>query len=114
MRKLLIANRGEIAVRVVRAARELGISTVAVCSEADVRRRARAVRRRARRASAPHRPAESYLDVDAVVAAAKEREADAVHPGYGFLSENADFAERVVEAGHDLGRSLTRGHPADG
>jgi acetyl-CoA carboxylase biotin carboxylase subunit len=98
MRKLLIANRGEIAIRVIRAARELDIPTVAVCSEADVE----ALHTRAadeRVVIGPAAAARSYLDIDAVLAAAVETGADAVHPGYGFLSERADFAERLDQAG---------------
>ena len=98
MQKLLIANRGEIAVRVARAARELGIATVAVCSEADTE--AVHVRYADEHVVIGLAPAgQSYLNVDALVAAAKEKVADAVHPGYGFLSENADFAERVIGEG---------------
>lgn len=98
MRRLLIANRGEIAIRVIRAARELGIQSVAACSEADLG--ALHVRLAdAHVVVGPPPAAKSYLDVDALLAAAAQVEADAVHPGYGFLSENATFARRVAEAG---------------
>ncbi|MCW5944066.1 MAG: ATP-grasp domain-containing protein [Fimbriimonadaceae bacterium] len=98
MRKLLVANRGEIAVRVLRAAREMGIRTVAVYSDADLH--------------APHalladeavylgasEPLESYLRADKILDAARRTGADAIHPGYGFLAESADFAEACAEAG---------------
>ncbi|MFW9928832.1 MAG: acetyl/propionyl/methylcrotonyl-CoA carboxylase subunit alpha [Candidatus Thorarchaeota archaeon] len=94
--KILIANRGEISIRISQAAQELGIKTVAVYSDADK--------------SAPHvfaadeayalggeTPKESYLDIDKIIKAAKETGAQAIHPGYGFLSERADFAERCLE-----------------
>ena len=98
MRKLLIANRGEIACRIARAAKALGIATVAVYSEADstalhVTAADEAV------AIGPSKPALSYLRVDAIVDAARQTGADAVHPGYGFLAENAGFAEAVEAAG---------------
>ena len=92
IRKLLIANRGEIAVRVIRAAQELGIKTVAVFSEAD--REALFVRYADQAVCiGPPPPSESYLFYQNILAAAKSTGADAIHPGYGFLSENAFFAE---------------------
>jgi geranyl-CoA carboxylase alpha subunit len=98
LNRLLIANRGEIAVRIARTARRMGIATIAVCSEAD--------------RTSPHvgacdehvpiggtLPAESYLVVEKILAAARASGAQAIHPGYGFLSENAGFAAAVTEAG---------------
>src|ERR1700758_1961223 len=98
MDSLLIANRGEIARRIIRTARRLGVRTIAVYSEAD--------------AGAPHvaeadeaapigpPPArDSYLKADGILEAARRSGAEAIHPGYGFLSENADFADAVVAAG---------------
>ncbi len=95
---LLIANRGEIARRIMRTARRMGLATVAVYSDADVgaahvREADRAVR------IGPAPAAESYLVGERIIAAAKDTGADAIHPGYGFLSENADFAEAVRAAG---------------
>src|SRR5712692_3780779 len=96
--KLLIANRGEIAVRIIRAARELGIKTVQVMSEADRDMLAVRVADEAI-AIGPPPAAKSYLNQNAIVAAAAAPGADAIHPGYGFLSENAEFAEAVERAG---------------
>lgn len=98
IKRLLIANRGEIACRVIRTAESMGIETVAVCSEADARAQHVKLADQAVCIGAP--PAtESYLNIDAIVDAAKATGADAVHPGYGFLSENAAFAQAVADAG---------------
>jgi 3-methylcrotonyl-CoA carboxylase alpha subunit len=96
--KILIANRGEIACRVIRTARRMGIATVAVYSEADAGALHITIADEARLIGPP--PArESYLKGDAILAAAKDTGAQAIHPGYGFLSENADFAEACAAAG---------------
>ena len=97
-RRILIANRGEIALRVIRSAREMGIETVAVYSDGD----ARALHTRMAHAAVAlngRTPGQSYLDMDKILRAARENGAEAIHPGYGFLSENALFARRVTEAG---------------
>jgi len=98
LQRLLIANRGEIACRIARTARRLGIHTIAVCSEADaaalhVRSCDEAI------VIGGHTPAESYLRADRILEAARAGAADAIHPGYGFLSENADFAQACADAG---------------
>ncbi len=98
IRKLLIANRGEIAVRVIRAARELGIRTVQAHSTADATSLAVQLADEAV-AIGPPQATKSYLNIDAVLAAARQTGCDAIHPGYGFLSENAAFAEAVETAG---------------
>src|SRR5512147_506171 len=98
IRKILIANRGEVAVRIMRACQELSIHTVAVYSEAD----AQAMHVRLADEAypiGPPPPAESYLRGDKIIAAAKAAGAQAIYPGFGFLSENADFADAVREAG---------------
>src|SRR5436853_640428 len=94
---LLIANRGEIAVRIARASADLGLRSVAVYSEDD----AQSLHTRAADAAQPlpGRGPRAYLDGDAVIAAARETGCDAIHPGYGFLAERADFAERCAAAG---------------
>ncbi|HRK45750.1 MAG TPA: biotin carboxylase N-terminal domain-containing protein, partial [Nocardioides sp.] len=96
--RLLVANRAEIASRVFRTCRQLGISTVAIHSDADaglpyVREADLAVH------LPGNTPAETYLDIAAVLAAARATGADAIHPGYGFLSEHAGFARAVIDAG---------------
>jgi acetyl-CoA/propionyl-CoA carboxylase, biotin carboxylase, biotin carboxyl carrier protein len=96
--KILIANRGEIAVRIARTCRDLGVRTVAVCSDADARSRHRAVADEAV-ALPGSAPADTYLNAGALIRAALDTGAPAVHPGYGFLSESADFAAAVSDAG---------------
>src|SRR5688572_30538056 len=91
IKKVLIANRGEIAVRVIRGAREMGIRTVAVYSDADRHAMHVALADEAVCLGAPE-PSESYLNLDKVIGAAEETGADAIHPGYGFLSERAEFS----------------------
>jgi len=97
-RRILIANRGEIALRVIRTARELGIECVTVFSEAD----RDALHTRMGHVAVPlggRLPSESYLVGEKILEAAKATGAEAIHPGYGFLSENAAFARAVAEAG---------------
>lgn len=96
--KILIANRGEIALRIQRACREMGIKTVAVHSEADAD--AKYVKLADESVCiGPAPSAQSYLNIPAIISAAEVTDAEAIHPGYGFLSENADFAERVEKSG---------------
>src|ERR1700741_4292668 len=96
--KILIANRGEIALRIQRACRELGIRTVVVHSEADTD--AKYVKLAAESVCIGPAPSkDSYLNVPAIISAAEVTDAEAIHPGYGFLSENADFAEKVERSG---------------
>ena len=106
-KKILIANRGEIAVRVISACKELEIQTVAVYSEADrysshVRFADQAI------CIGPAKSARSYLDLPSIISAAEITNADAIHPGYGFLSENGDFAEACRKSGLNLDRKSTR------
>ena len=98
IRKILIANRGEIACRIIKACKEMKIGTVAVYSDVDsdsphVLMADEAVE------IGPANPSESYLNFDKIVNAAKDTNSDAIHPGYGFLSENGEFAKYVSESG---------------
>ena len=95
--KVLIANRGEIAIRIMRAASDLGLRTVAIYSEDD----ASSLHIRMADESRPltGRGVKAYLDMDGIIQAAKDTSSDAIHPGYGFLAENADFAQAVEDAG---------------
>ena len=96
--KVLIANRGEIALRIQRACRELGIKTVVVHSTADAD--AKYVRLADESVCiGPAASSHSYLNIPAIISAAEVTDAEAIHPGYGFLSENADFAEQVESSG---------------
>ena len=97
-KKILVANRGEIALRIQRACRELGIKAVMVYSEAD--REAKYVKLAEEAVCIGPAPSpQSYLNMPAIISAAEVTDAEAIHPGYGFLSENADFAERVEKSG---------------
>ncbi len=98
-RKVLVANRGEIAIRVIRACKELGIRTVAIYSEEDKTSLFRTKADEAYLIGKDKGPIDAYLAIDEIIKLAKKKGVDAIHPGYGFLSENADFSDRCEEAG---------------
>src|SRR5947209_3180364 len=98
-KKLLVANRSEIAIRVFRAATELGLRTVAIYAQEDRLSVHRFKADEAYLIGEGKGPVGAYLDISAIIALAKEKGADMIHPGYGFLSENAQFAEACEEAG---------------
>ena len=99
LEKVLIANRGEIALRIQRACHELGIKTVAVHSTADANQK-HVLMAEETVCIGPGPSADSYLNMPAIISAAEVTDAKGIHPGYGFLSENADFAERVATSGY--------------
>jgi pyruvate carboxylase len=99
IKKLLVANRSEIAIRVMRGAAELGIGTVAIYAEEDRFALHRSKADESYKLGAPGRPLAAYLDIETVLRIAREAGVDAIHPGYGFLSENPDFAEACAKAG---------------
>lgn len=98
-RKVLIANRGEIAIRVIRACRELGIRTVAIYSAEDKNSLFRTKAHESYEIGEGKSPIDAYLDIDEIIRMAKTKGCDAIHPGYGFLSENPQFAKACEEAG---------------
>ena len=112
-RSLLVANRGEIAIRVMRTAKRMGLRTIAVYSDADANAAHVAAADEAHRIG-PAAPRESYLNIDAILAAAKESGAEAIHPGYGFLSENAGI-RRSLRGGKNRIRGAAAGsNPCNG
>src|SRR5260370_32382553 len=98
MRRLLVANRGEIAVRIIQTCKRLDIRAIAVYSDADAQALHVAEADEAYRIG-PSPASESYLNIEAILGVARRAGAQAIHPGYGFLAENADFAQAVVDAG---------------
>jgi len=99
IRKVLVANRGEIAIRIFRACTELGIRTVAIYSQEDSGSYHRYKADEAYLVGAGKKPIEAYLDIEGILEIARTNDVDAIHPGYGFLSENAEFARRCQEEG---------------
>lgn len=97
--KILIANRGEIAIRIIRACKELGIETVAIYSKEDIGSLHRQKADQSYLVGGTLSPTGAYLDIEGIIALAKEKNIDAIHPGYGFLSENYEFAKRCQEEG---------------
>lgn len=97
--KLMVANRGEIAIRVFRAAHEMGIRTVGIYSNEDAGQMHRQKADESYLIGAGKKPVDAYLAIDEILRIAHEHDVDGIHPGYGFLSERADFAQAVIDAG---------------
>lgn len=100
MKKVLVANRGEIATRIFRACKELSLQTVAIFAKEDALSVHRFKADEAYLVGAGKKPVEAYLDIEDIIRIAKENNVDAIHPGYGFLSENEQFAKRCAEEGN--------------
>ena len=98
-KKILVANRGEIAIRVFRACKEMGIKSIGIYSEEDKNSLFRTLADESYQVGVDKMPVEAYLDMNEIIALAKAKGADAIHPGYGFLSENPEFAARCEAAG---------------
>lgn len=113
IKKILIANRGEIAIRIMRSCREMNIKSVAVFSEAD-RSSRHVLYADEAYPIGPAASQESYLNIPKIIEVALKCGADAIHPGYGFLSENAEFARKVRESRNHFYRSGSRIHGSDG
>ena len=105
-KKVLVANRGEIAIRVFRALNELGITTVAIFSKEDRYALFRSKADEAYMLNPEKGPVDAYLDIDTIIRIAKEKKVDAIHPGYGFLSENPEFVEACEANGITFYRSV--------
>ena len=104
-KRVLVANRGEIAIRVFRACRELGIRSVAIYSEEDKNSLFRTLADESYLIGKGKSPVDAYLSIGEIIELAKAKAVDAIHPGYGFLSENAEFAKQCEEAGHCVHRT---------
>ena len=98
-KRILIANRGEIAIRIIRACKELGIRTVAIYSEEDKNALFRSKADESYQIGKGKGPLQAYLDIDAIIKLALKKGVDAIHPGYGFLSENPEFSRKCTKAG---------------
>lgn len=98
-KRVLVANRGEIAIRIIRACQELGITTIAIYSNEDKRSLFRTKADESYLIGKDKDPVGAYLDIDEIINVALEKNADAIHPGYGFLAENPEFARKCEEAG---------------
>ena len=109
-KRILVANRGEIAIRIFRACEELGIAPIAVYSEEDKTSLFRTKAQESYLVGKGKSPIQAYLDMDGIISLAKTKGIDAIHPGYGFLAENAEFAKKCEEAGITFIGPLSENH----